>query len=64
MIKEKIYDIKYPGVLPAINHNLSSPDEYSGIESYVKKQIDMESVLWFPMGRSLKIEEWENNQKT
>ena len=28
-IKEKIYDIKYPGVLPAINHNLSSPDEYS-----------------------------------
>ena len=36
------------------------PNEYSGLESYVKKNIDKESIAWFPIGRSLKIEEWEN----
>ena len=39
------------------------PNEYSGLESYVKKQIDKESISWFPIGRSLKIEEWENTHK-
>ena len=39
------------------------PNEYSGLESYVKKQIDKESISWFPIGRSLKIEEWENKHK-
>ena len=39
------------------------PNEYSGLESYVKKLIDEESTSWFPIGRSLKIEEWENKIK-
>ena len=39
------------------------PNEYSGLESYVKKNIDKESIAWFPIGRSLKIEEWENKHK-
>ena len=34
--------------------------EYSGLESYIKNQIDKESITWFPQGKSLKIEEWEN----
>ena len=40
------------------------PNEYSGLESYVKKDLDKESTRWFPIGRSLKIEEWENKQKS
>ena len=35
------------------------PNEYSGLESYVKENIDKESIIWFPIERSLKIEEWE-----
>jgi inositol 1,4,5-triphosphate receptor type 1/inositol 1,4,5-triphosphate receptor type 3 len=37
--------------------------EYSGLESYIKNQIDKESILWFPKERSLKIEEWDNKHK-
>ena len=37
--------------------------EYSGLESYIKDQIDNESISWFPNGRSLKIEEWESKHK-
>ena len=37
--------------------------EYSGLESYIKEQIDNESISWFPDGRSLKIEEWESKHK-
>ena len=37
--------------------------EYSGLESYIKNQIDKESIMWFPNGRSLKIEEWESKHK-
>ena len=37
--------------------------EYSGLESYIKEQIDNESISWFPEGRSLKIEEWESKHK-
>jgi inositol 1,4,5-triphosphate receptor type 1/inositol 1,4,5-triphosphate receptor type 3 len=37
--------------------------EYSGLESYIKNQIDKESITWFPQGKSLKIEEWENKHK-
>ena len=40
------------------------PNEYSGLESYVKENIDKESIIWFPIGRSLKIEEWENKHKS
>ena len=36
------------------------PNEYSGFESYVKENIDKESISWFPIERSLKIEEWES----
>ena len=39
------------------------PNEYSGLESYVKENIDKESIVWFPIERSLKIEEWENRHK-
>ena len=38
--------------------------EYSGLESYIKNQIDKESIQWFPNGRSLKIEEWESKHKS
>ena len=38
--------------------------EYSGLESYIKEQIDNESISWFPNGRSLKKEEWESKHKT
>ena len=37
--------------------------EYSGLESYIKEQIDNESISWFPNGRSLKKEEWESKHK-
>ena len=37
--------------------------EYSGLESYIKNQIDKESIMWFPTGRSLKIEDWEIKHK-
>ena len=37
--------------------------EYSGLESYIKNEIDKESFSWFPKGRSLKIEEWESKHK-
>ena len=37
--------------------------EYSGLESYIKDQIDNESISWFPNGKSLKIEEWDNKHK-
>ena len=37
--------------------------EYSGLESYIKEQIDNESISWFPAGKSLKIEEWESKHK-
>ena len=40
------------------------PNEYSGFESYVKENIDKESIAWFPQGRSLKIEEWESRHKS
>ena len=40
------------------------PNDYSGLESYVKENIDKESIIWFPIGRSLKIEEWENKHKS
>ena len=40
------------------------PNEYSGLESYVKENVDKESIVWFPIGRSLKIEEWENKHKS
>ena len=39
------------------------PNEYSGLESYVKQHIDEESINWFPINRSLKIEEWESKHK-
>ena len=39
------------------------PNEYSGLESYVKHDIDNESINWFPINRSLKIEEWDNRHK-
>ena len=39
------------------------PNEYSGLESYVKEHINKESIDWFPIGRSLKIEEWETRHK-
>ena len=39
------------------------PNEYSGLESYVKSLIDKESTGWFPIGRSLKIEEWKSKHK-
>ena len=35
------------------------PSEYNGIESYIKSEIDKESILWLPIQRSLIIEEWE-----
>ena len=38
--------------------------EYSGLESYIKNEIDQESISWFPQERSLKIEEWESKHKT
>ena len=34
--------------------------EYSGLESYIKDQIDNESISWFPKERALKIEEWNS----
>ena len=37
--------------------------EYSGLESYIKNEIDKESISWFPSGRSLKIEEWKSRHK-
>ena len=37
--------------------------EYSGLESYIKNQIDKESTSWFPAEKSLKIEEWESKHK-
>ena len=40
------------------------PNEYSGLESYVKENVDKESIVWFPIGRSLKIEEWDNKHKS
>ena len=40
------------------------PNEYTGLESYVKENIEKESIKWFPMGRSLKIEEWEKKHKS
>ena len=40
------------------------PSEYSGLESYIKNQIDKESIQWFPNGRSLKIEEWDSKHKS
>ena len=40
------------------------PSEYSGIESYIKNQIDKESIEWFPKEKSLKIEEWESKHKS
>ena len=38
--------------------------EYSGLESYIKDQIDNESISWFPNKNSLKIEEWKNKHKS
>jgi hypothetical protein len=38
--------------------------EYSGLESYIKNEIDHENISWFPQGRSHKIEEWESKHKT
>jgi hypothetical protein len=40
------------------------PNEYSGLESYVKENVDIESIDWFPRERCLKIEEWENKHKS
>ena len=40
------------------------PNEYSGLESYVKEHVDKESISWFPIGRSLKIEDWEMKHKS
>ena len=40
------------------------PNEYSGLESYVKENVDQESIVWFPIGRALKIEEWEKKHKS
>ena len=37
--------------------------EYSGLESYIKNEIDEDSTSWFPSGRSLKIEEWKSSHK-
>ena len=37
--------------------------EYSGLESYIKNQIDKESISWFPIEKSLKIEEWDSKHK-
>ena len=37
--------------------------EYSGLESYIKEQIDNESISWFPKERALKIEEWNSTHK-
>ena len=37
--------------------------EYSGLESYIKNQINKESISWFPIEKSLKIEEWDNKHK-
>jgi len=39
-------------------------NEYSGVESYVKEHVDKESIIWFPIGRSLKIEDWESRHKS
>ena len=38
-------------------------NEYTGIESYVKDEIDKESIAWFPQGRCLKKEDWEMKHK-
>ena len=37
--------------------------DYSGIESYVKTEIDKESISWFPIERCLRIEEWDTKHK-
>ena len=37
--------------------------EYSGLESYIKNQIDKESISWFPNGK-LKVEEWKSKLKS
>ena len=37
--------------------------EYSGLESYIKNEIDKESIKWFPKGKSLRIEEWKSKHK-
>ena len=58
------------------DHNISSyffymfyleekdPNEYSGLESYIKEQIDKESILWLPIERCIMIEEWELKHKS
>ena len=38
-------------------------NEYTSIESYVKDEIDKESIRWFPQGRCLKKEDWEMKHK-
>ena len=37
--------------------------DYSGIESYVKAEIDKESISWFPIERCLRIEDWDTKHK-
>ena len=37
--------------------------DYSGLESYVKAEIDKESISWFPIERCLRIEDWESKHK-
>ena len=39
------------------------PNEYSGLESYVKAEIDKESISWFPIERCLRIEDWDTKHK-
>lgn len=39
------------------------PNEYTGIETYVKENIDKESVSWFPKKKCLTIEDWENKHQ-
>lgn len=39
------------------------PNEYSGLESYIKEQIDKESIFWLPIERCIMIEEWEAKHK-
>lgn len=39
------------------------PNEYSGIESYIKEMLDQESIAWFPIERCIMIEEAENKSK-
>ena len=43
--------------------NEKNPNEYTGMESYIKENIDEESISWLPIGRCIVSEDWEKKHK-